>query len=311
MRIIITGGTGFIGSHLARLLHKAGHEVLILTRNAAKIADVFKIPVVGVEWDAKSGEGWAHKITADTAIVNLAGAGLADKPWSKARREAIMQSRINAGQAVVEAVEAAAEKPKVVIQGSAVGYYGAKASPQGATGAEAKIDEAAPPGEGFLAEVCRKWEPSTAAVEAHGVRRAIVRTGLVLGEGGLLEKMKTPFKLGLGGWAGKGDQGMSWIHIADEVGAIKFLLEHESATGPYNCTAPNPVSAKEFAKALGERLSRPALVKAPASMLKLIMGEMADETILADQYVVPRRLLDEGYQFHYPELSQALKHIQF
>ncbi len=298
MRILITGGTGLIGRSLAFELAAHGHEPIVLSRDPDQ-ANADLPPGVRAEgWDGKSGAGWSELIDAETTIVHLAGAGVADARWTAERKREIRDSRIVSGQAVVAAIRAAPARPRVLLQSSAVGYYG----PRG----DEAVDESEPPGSTFLAEVCVEWEESTRAVEALGVRRALLRTGLVLTrEGGALGKMLTPAKFGANGPLGSGRQGFPWIHLGDEIGAIRFLLDHAYASGPFNLTAPNPVAQAEFARALGRVLHRPSFLPAPAFALRLALGEMAD-MLLEGQLAMPKRLLELGYRFRFPDLDGAL-----
>jgi len=298
--VIVTGGSGLIGRRLAEELAADGHEVVVLSRDPRRVTGLpAGVKVVG--WDGQRATGWAEWANGAGAIVNLAGENLSSKRWSEAQKRRIRESRVNAGRAVVEAVQAAATKPRVVIQASAVGYYG----PRG----DEAVTEETPPGHDFLASVCQVWEASTQPVEAMGVRRAIIRTGIVLStRGGALPRMLLPFRLFVGGPLGSGRQGFPWIHLADEVGAIRFLIERETARGPFNLAAPQPPSNAEFSRALGRALGRPALLPAPAPVLRLLLGEMA--TVLVEgQRAVPARLLREGYQFLFPDLDAALRDL--
>jgi len=298
MRAIIAGGTGFIGQALISELKEHGWEIVVLSRSPGKVADVFGSGVIGMRWD--NGD-WPDLLGPETAIVNLAGENIAKGRWSEAKKKRILDSRIEFGQRMVSAIKSADTPPAVLIQASAVGYYG----PRGTT----PVDEYAESGSGFLAEVTRKWEASTAELEEMGVRRCIIRTGMVLGHGGALAKMLTPFKLFLGGPLGSGFQGMSWVHMADEVGAIRFLMENENTSGPYNLTAPAPVRSRKFARILGETLGRPHKLKVPTPVLQLLFGEMADELLLSGQLALPERLEKAGYEFRYPELNAALRDL--
>ena len=300
MRVVITGGTGVIGSAVARELGEAGHEVVILTRNTAK-AGPLPANTRAVEWDGRTATGWASLLDGDTGIVHLAGEGIAEGRWTDEKKRRIRDSRVESGRAVLAAIQEAKEKPRVLLQGSAVGYYG----PCG----DEIVDESHPPGNDFLGRICVEWEASTAEAESLGVRRPILRTGIVLTpKGGALPKMAMPFRLGAGGSLGSGRQWFPWIHIADEVGAIRFLLEREDARGPFNLTAPNPLTNRDFSRALGRALHRPSFAFAPAFALKLALGEMAD-SILNGQRAVPRRLLELGYGFRYPEALGALQNL--
>jgi hypothetical protein len=298
MRIIITGGTGLIGRQLAASLHGDKHEVIVLSRNPNQPA---KLPAgVRVErWDGRSAAGWGRWADGAGAIVNLAGAGIADSRWSDERKREIIASRVEAGKAVVEAVQAASVKPAVVIQSSAVGYYGSRDSEV--------LTEQSQPGNDFLADVCVDWEKSTEAVEALGVRRAVIRTGIVLStEGGALPKMLLPFKFFAGGKLGSGQQYFPWIHMADQVGAIRFLIDNAQASGPFNLAAPNPPTNADFVKAVGEAMGRPSVMPAPGFALKAAFGEMS--TVLLDgQRAEPQHLLALGYRFRFTDPVAALK----
>jgi uncharacterized protein (TIGR01777 family) len=301
MRVIITGGTGLIGSALSKHLADTGHEVVVLSRSPERHAGKMPKGVRVVGWDAQSAAGWGELADGAGAIVNLAGAGIADGRWSDARKKAILQSRLNAGKAVVEAIEAAQQKPGVLIQSSAVGYYGG--------GSREVKTESAPAGADFMAKVCASWEDSTAAVEAMGVRRVIIRTGIVLDEDeGALPKMLMPFKLFAGGPVGNGQQPLPWIHIDDEVRAIAYAITNESMQGPYNLTSPEKHDNESFGKVIGKVMHRPAFMPAPSFAMRLIFGEMAD-VLLEGQQAVPDKLQDAGFSFEYPTAESALREI--
>ncbi|HEX5760904.1 MAG TPA: TIGR01777 family oxidoreductase [Thermoanaerobaculia bacterium] len=300
MRVLITGGTGLIGSALARDLAAAGHEVVVLTRDPAKATGLAP-GVAAAPWDGRTAEGWGHLASGAGAIVHLAGENIGAGRWTAARQRRIRDSRVRSGEAVLAAIRAASPRPGVLVQASAVGYYG----PRG----DEPVDESARPGDDFLARVCIEWEASTAEAEALGVRRPVVRTGVVLArEGGALPKMLLPFRLFAGGPVGSGRQVLSWIHLADEVGAIRFLLERAGAGGPFNLTAPEPVANREFARAAGRTLGRPAFMPAPAPALRLALGEMAD-MLLTGQRAVPKRLRELGYPFRFPAIEPALQDL--
>jgi len=301
MRIMITGGTGMIGRALCPLLLSSGHLVTVLSRNPDESRGM-PAGVVIEKWDGKTIEGWGHLVSGTDAIINLAGAGIADSPWTDKRKQIIRESRIQAGLALQKAIQAAKEKPKVLIQASAVGYYGARNDDQ-------IITEAAPPGKDFLAKACFDWEMSTAPVSKLGIRRPILRTGIVLSKrGGALPKMMLPFKFFAGGPLGNGKQWVPWIHLTDEVRAIKFLLENPKADGPFNLAAPNPHTNQQFGEILGAVMRRPAFMPAPAFAMKAALGEMS--TIVLDgQRVVPTKLEELGFSFTYPALRDALRNL--
>jgi hypothetical protein len=300
MRVVITGGTGLIGSAVARELGGAGHEIVILTRDTARTGPL-PPGTRAVQWDGRTGDGWAPLLDGGTAILNLAGESIAGGRWTEAKKRRIRDSRVESGRAVMAAIRQAAEKPRALLQGSAVGIYG----PCG----DEVVTESHPPGSDFLASVCVEWEAATAEAEPLGVRRVVLRTGIVLsGQGGALPRMALPFRLMAGGPLGSGRQWVPWIHIADEVGAIRFLLEREDARGPFNLTAPRPLTSRGFSRALGRALRRPSLAPAPGLALRLVLGEMAD-MLLHGQRAVPHRLLELGYVFRYPEAEAALRNL--
>lgn len=303
-RVIVTGGTGFIGTHLSLRLAEKGYGVICLTRNVsrAKEESTGESRIEFVGWDGRSAVGWGGYAEGASAIVNLAGESLASGRWNKWRRQRILQSRLQAGKAVVEAVKHARKKPNVVIQASAIGFYGNR-------GDEA-LDEAFHAGNGFLSEVTQKWEGSTADVEALGVRRAVIRTGMVLGtKGGALPRLALPFRFFVGGPLGSGRQWISWIHIEDEVRAILYLMEHQELKGVFNLTSPHPLRNKDFCQKLGRALKRPYWMPVPGFLLRWFYGKMAEETILSGQKVMPARLTEAGYEFVFPEVKNALADI--
>ena len=306
MRIVITGGTGLIGRALAENLVSDNHEVIVLSRSPERVSD---LPggVQAVGWDARTAEGWGHLAEGAGAIVNLAGASIAGEGffptrWTDERRRLIRDSRLNSSLAVVEAVAQAEEKPRVVIQSSAVGYYGFHD--------DEVLTEDAAPGEDWAARfTAQEWEPSTTSVEGMGVRRAVVRTGVVLStEGGALPRLLLPFRLFAGGPMGSGKQWYSWIHIQDQVRAIRFLIENEEAQGAFNLTAPAPATNGDLAKLIGKIMSRPSFVPVPGFAMRLAFGDVA-EVVLKGQQAVPQRLRDLGFEFRYPEAESALKDL--
>jgi uncharacterized protein (TIGR01777 family) len=306
MRVIITGGTGLIGKALANSLAKDGHEIIILSRNKNKTSGLPAGARIE-QWDGRTAASWGHLADGAGAIVNLAGESIAGegfppKRWTAARKKTILQSRLDAAHAIVEAIQAAATKPGVLIQSAAVGYYG----PHG----DETLTEDSPGANDFLAGVVKQWEAATAEVEKMGVRRAVLRTGIVLStKGGVLPLLSLPFKLFVGGKIGSGKQQMSWIHIDDQVAAIKYLINTPTASGVYNLTAPNPVSNAQMATALGRALGRPSFFPTPGFPFKIAFGELGDTLLLTGQRVIPHRLQEAGFQFHYPEIEGALKDL--
>lgn len=302
MKVIITGGTGLIGSALAGDLAKDGHEVIALSRSPERVRHLPS--QVRVErWDGRTAAGWGPLADGADAIVNLAGAsiageGLLPSRWTQARKERILRSRLDAGKAVVEAVEQAARKPGVVVQSSGIGYYGFCG--------KKTVDEASPAGEDWLAQVAVQWEAATAPVEAMGVRRVVVRTALVLSaQASVFQLMLLPFRLFVGGPIGSGSQYAPWIHIADEVGAIRFLIERPAARGPFNLASPDIVTNAQMARAIGRALRRPSWFRLPGFAMRLAFGEVAT-LLLEGQKAMPARLTELGYRFRFPDLEAAL-----
>jgi uncharacterized protein (TIGR01777 family) len=300
MRVILTGGSGLIGRALTTSLAGGGHEVVVLSRRPERVAGLPE-NARAMSWDGRSASGWGPLANGADAIINLAGENIGTGRWTDERRRRILESRLNAGHAVVEAVEQAHERPCVVVQSSAVGYYGALG--------DEPVSEEAPPGSDFLARVAVAWETSTARLEEWGVRRAVIRTGVVLSNnGGALPRMMLPFKLFVGGRLGSGEQWFPWIHITDEVRAIRFLLETDAASGAFNLSAPNPVTNAEFARVLARVLRRPAAIPLPAFVLRLALGELAD-TLLTGQRAIPKRLEGMGFHFIFAEADPALRDL--
>jgi len=299
-RVLITGGTGLIGRALSANMAADGYEVIVLSRNPERATGL--PPGVRAErWDARTAVGWGALADGAHAVVNLAGESISAGRWTSERKSRIRESRLNAGRAVVGAIEAAKTRPSVLVQASGVGYYG----PCG----EEEVSESAPAGQDYLARLAVEWEASTAGVEALGVRRVIIRTGIVLSKnGGALPRMMLPFRFFVGGRLGSGRQWLPWIHIADEVGAIRFLLENENARGPFNLSAPNPVTNADFSRWLGRQMGRPALVPTPGFLLRLVFGEMAG-MLLSGQRAVPRHLTQMGYAFRFAEAEATLRDI--
>lgn len=305
MRIVITGGTGLIGKALASELVKAKYEVVLLSRNPEPSA-VLPGGMSLVGWDGKTAQGWGGLVDGAFAVVNLAGENLAGNNWfsirwTKNRKEKIIRSRLDAGQAVVSAVKAAKVKPQVLLQVSAVGYYGPRDN--------RPVDEAEKPGDDFLASLCKDWEDSTLPVETMGVRRIVTRLGVVLSrKGGALSRQVLPFKLFVGGPLGSGKQGYAWVHITDAVRAMRFLMETLQAQGAYNLTAPQMVTNAGFGKVLARVMRRPYYFPVPSFVIKLAFGE-ASTVLLDGQMPDPKRLRELGFSFHFPEVDTALRDI--
>lgn len=299
-RVVIPGGTGLIGDALSAALANAGHDVVVLSRRSP---ETLRLPTGcrALRWDGKTASGWGAEVDGAQAVVNLAGESIAGGRWSAERKRRILDSRLAAAAAVNEAISAAKVRPRALLQASAVGFYGDR-------GAEV-LDEGSAAGTDFLAETAVAWERASAPVEELGVRRVLLRTGLVLAlHGGALAAMSTPFRLGLGARLGSGDQWMPWIHLADEVAAIEFLLRTESARGPFNLCAPSAVTNAEFTRLLARTLSRPAILPAPAFAIRALLGEMA-VLVLGGQRARPCRLLDAGFRFRYDTCEPALREL--
>ena len=288
MRVLVTGGTGFIGRAVCHALRGAGHAVTIVSRDSGHGSDD------AIGWDAV-GQG----VAAADALVNLAGEPIAGGRWGPARKEAILQSRVGVTRALVDAAGLAARRPRVLVSASAVGYYGARD--------DEPVDEMAGPGSGFLAEVCQAWEREASRAEAFGLRLVRLRLGMVLaGDGGALARMLPPFRAFIGGPLGNGQQWISWIHRGDVTGLVLEALVNEGYRGAVNATAPEPVRNRDFTAALGRVLVRPAAIPVPAVVLRLALGEMAD-MLITGQRVLPRAAERLGYRWQYPEILGALR----
>jgi len=300
MKILLTGAAGFIGGTLTRRLLERGHEPLILTRG---VSQVLHDPSgkVFIPWDGQNVGEWWKFINSAEAVINLAGENIAARPWTDAQKKKILSSRIDATNAIVEAIQKIPKKPRLLINASAIGYYGDV--PEG------DVAEDHPHGKGFLAELCAVWEAAALQAGKFGPRVVIARFGLVLEkEGGMLGRMVPPFRYFMGGPLGSGKQWLSWVHREDLIGALIFLLEKENASGPFNLTAPEPLRMTEFCRALGRTLKRPSGLRVPSGILKIMLGEMS-QALITGQRALPKRLLDLGFQFKYPLLEQALADI--
>ena len=307
MRVVIAGGTGFLGSPLAETYAEDGHDVRLLTRGLPpgdsrheSGTGVPGISRVGWNPDGRTGP-WAEAISGADAVINLAGASIHGKRWTPQRKAELRDSRIGATRSLAAAIAEAAVGPTVFVSSSAVGYYGAAA-------ADPKT-ERDPAGSGFLANLCEDWEAEAHKVARDGTRRAIIRSGLVLEKsGGALAQMITPFRLFAGGPMGSGHQYMSWVHRLDWIEMVRWIVQTPEADGTFNVTAPHPVTNREFSRALGRSLKRPALLPTPAFALKLALGEFAT-SILTGQRVVPAHAQTLGYHFRYPEIDIAFRGI--
>lgn len=293
--IVIAGGSGFLGRKLAARFEREGHRTITLSRR----------PTGGenqIAWQPDGSPGALPRhLEGVDAIINLAGENLADARWSTARKSALRNSRILSTRTLVRAVSECARPPKVFVSGSAIGYYG----PRG----DETVTESAPPGTDFLARICVEWELEARMVESPSTRLAIVRTGIALDrDGGALAKMLLPFRLGLGATLGTGDQYMPWIHADDWTGIVSWLVQNDRATGPFNATAPAPVTNRTFTRTLGRVLRRPAVLHAPAFLLRAAMGEMAS-MILTGQRLLPACAEQLGFRFTHRALEPALESL--
>jgi len=292
-RIAITGATGMVGTALSDLLKANGDEVIPISRSNRAGTVPWNIDEQTLDPGALAGLD---------GVIHLAGSGIAEGRWTTERKREIRDSRVQSARLLVDSIAKLADRPKVFMTASGAGYYGS--SHRG------PVDEAAPQGTGFLADVCREWEGEARRAESLGLRVVIARLGVVLSpKGGALQKMLPPFKFGLGGPVGSGQQRLGWIALEDAAAALGFLARQADASGPYNLTAPEIVTNAQFAETLGRVLGKPAKLPVPAFALKLALGEMAEETVLADSPVLPKRLLESGFAFRFPELGGALRHV--
>jgi uncharacterized protein (TIGR01777 family) len=297
---MITGGTGFVGSVLLPRLGRDGHHCVVLTRNpgAMKVS----LPSVETEqWDGINEGPWANRIENTDAVINLAGESIAGGRWTRRRKQTLIESRILPTRAIVSAIRRAARKPAVLINASAVGYYGPVE--------EGDVPESHPAGSDFLARLCASWEEEARAAEQYGVRVAMLRFGVILQRGGgALKRLTLPFRLFAGGWLGSGLQWFPWVHGDDVAGIVEFTLGDRTISGAVNVAAPQPVTAKEFSQELGRVMRRPCWAPVPGFILRLVLGELAG-MLLTGQRVVPQKLTGAGYAFAHPTLSRSLEAI--
>ena len=299
MKILVTGATGLIGRNLCRALTDESHTVVAASRSPVKpqglaVAEVY-------QWDPQSGPLPQPALDGVDAVVNLAGEPIDARRWSDQQKRLIRDSRIVTTRNLVEGLRPVGRKPAVLVSGSAVGFYGDRGDEQ--------LEETSPAGRGFMSEVCEEWEIEAARATELGVRVVQVRTGVVLsGEGGALQKMLAPFKLGLGGPLGSGKQWFPWIHIKDIVGIFRHAVLTATLAGPVNGVAPQPVTNGEFTRELARALHRPAFLPVPEMALRVLMGEMS-AVLFGSQRVLPKAALASGYEFHYPLLESALAEL--
>lgn len=297
MKVLVTGSTGLVGTAVGNELAREGHTVCRLIRPVSTVAGGAK-EGFDVAWNPATGQLGGAGVGAD-AVVNLAGASIAGGRWTKARKQLLRTSRIDTTRALVGALAKMNARPRVLVSASAIGIYGDRG--------DERLSEESEPGTDFLAGLAQDWEAEALKAEALGIRVVLTRFGIVLARhGGALAKMLLPFKLGVGGSLGSGKQWMSWITLEDVVGAVRFAIENGSVRGAVNVVAPQPVQNAEFTQALAKALRRPGLFPAPAFVLRLALGEMADALLLSSQRVSTQKLQGLGYQFRFPELPSAL-----
>jgi uncharacterized protein (TIGR01777 family) len=304
MKVAVSGATGFVGSRLVEQLHKDGHRVLVLTRNIAHAQKVFPNKAFSnaeiVAYTPTVSGTWQEAIASCDGVVNLTGEPIGEGRWTPERKQEILNSRKLTTQKIVEAIAKADPQPSVLVNASAIGYYG--------TSETATFDETSPSGNDFLAQVCQAWEAEATKVTQAGVRLVILRFGIVLGLGGALGKMITPFKLFAGGPIGSGKQWFSWIHIDDLVNLIIQALTKPEMSGVYNATAPHPVRMSELSTTMGKVMHRPSWLPVPDFAIEALLGEGA-VVVLEGQQVLPKRTLESGFEFQYPDLQPALETI--
>ena len=293
MKIVVSGASGLIGSALLPSLEAAGHEVVRLVRNSTEMGSG------EAAWDPNTGEIDLAVIDGADAVINLNGRSIAEGRWNPAIKAELRSSRLDSTRTLVEAIAGAEKPPQLLINASAVGYYGDRG--------DEVLDEDASMGDGFLAELSRNWEEAALEAKSDQTRVVLLRLGMVVAREGALGKMLTPFKLGLGGPIGSGRQFWPWIGMEDVCGIIDFILEHHEIEGPVNAVAPEALRCKEFVQTLGRALTRPSVLPVPAFAARLALGEMADSLLLASQRVRPKMLEGEGYQFRAPSLDRALR----
>lgn len=295
MKVMIAGGSGFLGRALTKSLLADGHQVFILTRGTHTIEGA-----QAIQWDAKTTNGWGHLVNEMDVLIHLAGKTLSSWPWTAATKQAFHNSRILPGLLLAQSIQEATHRPGIFIQASGINHYGLNGD---------LADESTPPGNDFLAQLTVKWEDSTKSVEELGVRRVVIRTAVVLGKGdGLLGLMALPIRLFAGGPLGSGKQAMPWIHVYDWVAGVRHLIADENARGAYNLVAPSATSNAEFNRTLASVLHRPYWFPTPAFLLRILLGEMS-VLILEGRFAQPKRLTEAGYVYQFPGLREALVNL--
>ena len=301
MKIVITGGTGFIGRALCTTLLQGGHRVTVLTRQRGQVDHRPELPIQAVEWNARDSGPWEQVLEGADAVINLAGAPIADVRWTDKRKQLLTDSRVLTTRLLVRALSRSSSKPVTFISASGIGYYGASD--------DRRLDEGAMRGQGFLADLCLAWEAEALRAAEVGTRVIILRTGMVLEQdGGALPKMLLPFGLFAGGPIMPGSQWVSWIHRLDHIGLVQWALTTEAVSGPINAVAPEPVTMKTFCEVLGRVLHRPSWLPVPRFALNILLGELGT-LMTTGQRVIPAKAMAGGYRFQYPTLEQALRDV--
>lgn len=294
MKVLIAGGSGFMGTALAKSLQTAGHEVWVLTRREVRHESE-------IHWDGRTVDGWNRRVDEMDAVVNVTGFGLEHWPWTKLQKQRFLDSRVVPGRALVSAIEKSARRPSVFLQISGINHYGLRG--------DTIADESTPAADDYLAQLTVQWEAATQSIEELSVRRVVARSAVVLdAHGGLLPLMALPVRLFVGGPLGDGKQAVPWIHLADQVDALRFLLENEKARGVFNLIAPTPTSNADFMRAVAKTLHRPYWFPTPAFLLRLVLGEMS-VLVVEGRYGRPKHLLELGYRFRFPTIQAALKDL--
>jgi uncharacterized protein (TIGR01777 family) len=293
MKVLITGASGLIGTELQKSFAAKGYEMLLASRKAPTDDQ-------HIQWDIENGFSEPEKLEGIDAVVHLAGENISGLRWTDEKKKAIRDSRVLGTRSVVDAISKLKHKPKVFVASSAIGFYGERG--------DEEVTESSATGKNFLADVSKEWEAESRRAEDAGIRTVLLRTGIVLSkDGGALGTMLLPFKLGVGGVIGSGKQWMSWISMDDHIAAINYAIENENLRGAVNSVSPNPVTNEEFTKTLGEVLYRPTILPLPEFAVSMLFGEMGDALLLASTKVLPKRLVDAGFEFKYPELKSAIE----
>ena len=297
MKVLIAGGTGFIGRHLIKSLTADSHQVRVLSRNPNKLIKGAEV----VKWDGQTTNGWGHLVEEIDAVVNLSGLSLYNWPWTASKKQRFLDSRVEPGRALATAIKSASHRPEVFIQISGINHYGLRG--------EGIADESTPPGDDYLSQLTVAWERATKSVEDVGVRHVICRTAVVLARDAiLLRLMALPVRLFIGGPIGSGDQALPWIHIDDHIGAIRFLMENSKAKGPFNLIAPQTTTNAEFMRTLAKVLRRPYWFRTPAFLMRLVLGEMS-LLVTEGRFSKPEHMFEIGYNMRYTDLEEALRNI--